>query len=227
MRNNRLIILSALKSELKFILENLSNVKKEDSFHFGTFEGINVIAAKSGLGKVRSAAFTQYCIDKFNDLELIVNFGCCGQINENFLLGDTVFCEKTVEYDFISLRNFVPFFEIECEFEKKFLKDFGFKTGILLTGTQNIDSKDKKIFLKEKFNGSIGDWEGSAIAQISLLNKKRVMIFKCVTDRGDENLLKDFKENFETAMKQSSYLVLKFLSFLNRKGCLFQTIHNR
>jgi len=221
MAEKNILILCALKSELKHVLNNLSIKKKEENFYFANFEGINIIAAKSGLGKIRSAAFTQYCIDKTENLQLIVNFGSCGAIDENIDLGDMIFCNKTVEYDFISLRNFFPCFHIQNDFPDEFLHDFKFKKGTLLTATRNVDSKEKKNFLNEKFRGTVADWEGAAIAQIAILNKKRTMIFKCVTDRGDENILTDFNNVFDKVMNDSSKKMLRFLSFLNQRGYLF------
>jgi adenosylhomocysteine nucleosidase len=219
---NNVLILCALRTELNFVLSHLSNVKKTDKFYYAKYNGINIITAKSGFGKIRSAAFTQYAIDNIDNLDLIVNFGCCGLVDDNLDIGDIVLCYKTIEYDFHTLRDFIPEVNIEYNIDESIIERFNLKKGILLTATQNVDSKDKKISLHKKFNGTVADWEGAAVAQIAKLNNKNVMILKCVTDRGDENLLNDFKEQFDTVMEKASSLLLELLDALNQQGYLCQ-----
>ncbi len=220
LNKNKIIILTALKSELHFLLENLSNIKKEKYFYFATYKNLNIIAAKCGLGKIKSAAFTQHCIDKFQQRKIIINFGSCGQIDELVSIGDLIYCNKTIEYDFFTLRDFLPTVKINNNIDKSYFQKFGIKQGTLLTATQNVDSTEKKNMLKTKYKGTVGDWEGAAIAQICDLNRVKVMLFKSVTDKGDENIVNDFKLSFENVMKKNSLILLDFLYFINKQGCL-------
>jgi len=219
----RILILCALKVELQFLQANFSELKKEGKypfqFFFSKYKNLDIISAKCGLGKIRSASFTQYAIDHY-DFDLIVNFGSCGQIDKNVKIGDLIFCTETIEYDFHTVRDFIPRFKVEHNIPDYIFKKFNIKKGILLTATQNVDSKEKKSFLKDKFNGTVGDWEGTAIAQVANLNKKKFFIFKTVTDRGEENLIEDYKNCFNEVMEKNSKILLDFLSFLNLQGYL-------
>ncbi len=219
----KILILCALNQELKILNSNFENIKTIGEYPYKFFQtnykDIDIITAKCGLGKIRSAGFTQYCIDNLN-FDLLINFGSCGQVDENVSPGDIVFCEKIIEYDFYTLRDFVPEFSVHHNIPDNIFKDFQIKKGILLTATQNVDSVEKKIFLKKKYNGTVADWEGAAVAQICSLNKKRFFIFKVITDRGDENLLEDYKKFFDKIINEKSKKFLDFLSFLNLQGYL-------
>ncbi len=221
----KILILCALKIELQLLQSNFSEIKSKGEypfqFLFSHYKGIDIIFAKCGLGKVRSASFTQYAIDNL-DFDLLINFGSCGQIDENVKIGDLIFVEETIEYDFHTVRDFIPRFKVSHLIPSDCFEKFNIKKGILLTATQNVDSTKKKKFLKEKFNGTVGDWEGSAIAQVCTINKKKFYIFKSITDRGDENLLEDYKNSFENVIQTNSKIMLDFLVYLNQKGYLLK-----
>ena len=214
MDKEKILILCALNEELK-ILNSCLNVKSivgeyPFKFYHGKFKNLELITAKCGLGKVRTASFTQYCIDNF-DFDFLINFGSCGKIDDSLKIGDLIFCTKAIEYDFISLRNFVPEFDCEFEVPDNILEKYRIKKGILLTATQNVDSLEKKLFLKKKYNGDIADWEGSAFAQVCKINKKKFLIFKTVTDEGNENLLDDYRKYFKESIYNSSIKLLNVL----------------
>ena len=219
----KILILCALKVELQFLQANFSKIIEKGEypfkFFFSDYKNLKIISAKCGLGKIRSASFTQYAIDNL-DFDLIVNFGSCGQIDENVTIGDLIFCTETIEYDFYTVRDFIPRFKVNHNIPEEYFDKFCIKKGILLTATQNIDSKAKKQYLKNTFNGTVGDWEGAAISQVSTLNKKKFFIFKTITDRGEENLIDDYKKSFEEVLEKNSKKMLDFLSFLSQKECL-------
>ena len=60
---------------------NLLNLKKEDNndIYVGIFCNKEIILSKSGIGKVNSAANTQYIIDKYMP-NYIINTGCAGSL---------------------------------------------------------------------------------------------------------------------------------------------------
>ena len=215
-----ILIVCALKSEVEFI-KNKCEIKEEfgySPFHFYNCSynnSLNFFLAKCGLGKVRSASFTQYAIDKFNGLELIVNFGSAGAIAKDVSIGDFFLCIKTIEHDFETLRKFKPEFNLKEEIDENILEKFNIKKGILVSGTQNIDSKKKKSYFSNEYNATIGDWEGSSIMQVAHINNKKCFIFKTVTDFGNENLLEDFKKYSKNALDKNSLNLLNFLSFYN------------
>ena len=212
-----ILIICALKSELEFI-KNKCEITEEfgyPPFHFYNccYDSLNFILAKCGLGKVRSASFTQYAIDKFDNLKLIVNFGSSGAIAENVNIGDFFICTKIIEHDFETLKKFKPEFNIKEEIDDYILDKFKIKKGILVSGTQNVDSEEKKSYLSNKYNATIGDWEGSSIIQVAHINNKKCLIFKTVTDFGNENLLEDFKKYNKDVLDKNSLNLLNFLSF--------------
>jgi len=211
----KIIVLCALNEELKILNSNLEILKTEGEypfkFYYGKYKNLEVITAKCGLGKIRSASFTQFCIDNFK-FDLIVNFGSCGCINDELKIGDLIYCVKTIEYDFLTLRNFFPEFECNFKISDELLEKYNIKKGILLTATQNVDSVEKKRVLREKFSGDIADWEGASISQVCTINKKQFLIFKTVTDRGDENILNDYKKNFKFFLNKNSSILLSLLS---------------
>ena len=218
-----ILVVSALNTEVDYIKKHCilkeSFGKKPFTFFKCSFNNVDFLVAKSGLGKVRSASFVQYAIDNINDVELVVNFGSAGAVSEEAKIGDTYFCIKAVEYDFFTTRNFKPEFEIELKDDiKNILKKLDIKIGVVVSATQNVDSIEKKKMLFNKYGATVGDWEASAIVQVCKLNKVNSYIFKAVTDLGNENILNDYKINYKSVLENSGLKVLKFIEMLKKKS---------
>jgi nucleoside phosphorylase len=211
-----ILIISALNVEVNFIKKhcNVSKIIGEKPFEYFkcNFKNLEFFVAKSGLGKIRTASFLQYSIDNFKEIALIINFGSAGAVSDDAEVGDLYFCTKAIEYDFYTTRDFKPQFEVEVPIPcNNILQKLNIKKGIIISGTQNIDSKNKKENLLKKYNASIGDWEASAVMQVSALNKKKCFVFKAVTDKGDENIFNDYKKNYQKVLGDSSLKVLQFI----------------
>ncbi|GEM_PF-5736527 len=216
------LIVSALKSELQFILNHCEQeeVIGQAPFSFTKckFNNFRFILGKCGLGKVRPASFIQYSICKFDKLNIIVNFGSAGLLDKDGKIGDIYLCTKTVEHDFYTTRKFIPQFESNVDIASDLLEKFNIKKGVLVSGTQNVDSQDKRNYLIKQYNASLADWEGSSIMQVAKLNNVKCIVLKSITDYGNENILSDFEKYHKDVLDKNSLKLLKFLEELS--NCL-------
>jgi len=211
-----IIITAPLKTELEILNKNLKIIDhymfKHFYLYFGVYENLRIITLKSGLGKVRTAATLQFLIDNFEQINIFVNFGSCGKIDENLQIGDLIFCYKAIEYDFYTTRNFIPTFKVDFSIKDDLLDKYNIKKGIVLTATQNVDSDEKRKRLFNQFKGSVGDWEASAFLQVANLNNKKGLIFKTITDNGGNNIIEEFQQNYKQVLLNSSKKMLDFLT---------------
>ena len=96
-------IIVAEEKELLAVKEVMNNIKEkniyEKTFYIGNIEEKQVVLVKSNVGKVNSARVTQILIDNF-DIELVINVGTAGSVDNNLEIGDVVVATELVQYDF-------------------------------------------------------------------------------------------------------------------------------
>ena len=86
----KIAVIGAMDVEVENLKTTL-NLKKEDNndIYVGIFCNKEIILSKSGIGKVNSAANTQYIIDKYMP-NYIINTGCAGSLTDKLKVMDTV-----------------------------------------------------------------------------------------------------------------------------------------
>ena len=82
----KIAVIGAMDVEVENLKTTL-NLKKEDNndIYVGNFCNKEIILSKSGIGKVNSAANTQYIIDKYMP-NYIINTGCAGSLTDKLKL---------------------------------------------------------------------------------------------------------------------------------------------
>jgi len=139
----------------------------------------------SGWGKTRSAAATQYLIDKYSPA-LLINAGTCGGLEGLVNVGEILLAESTVMYDILE-RMSDP--EEAIDFYRATLnlswlpKELPENTRPARIGSadQDIDYQNFSL-LRDKFGVSAADWESAPIAWVAQANSVNCLILRGVSD---------------------------------------------
>ncbi len=149
--------------------------------------GEEIIVFHGGWGKVHAAASAEYVIEKWRP-DLIINFGTCGGFKGQVNQYDTVLVKKAIVYDFISLigppdegiKKFTS--DIDLDWIKK--PPTPVKIVSILSGDRDLIPEDIPR-LREKFGGSVCDYESAPTAWVCARNKTKVLILRGVSDLVD------------------------------------------
>lgn len=228
-------IICAMDEEIKEVVSLLKNINKEKSgafeFIVGDINNNKCVIVKCGVGKVHAAMCTQALILKYNP-KFILNIGVAGSVDRNVRIGDIVVATGVIQHDFdisafpnrkkgeISGINLV---EIKCTNwivnkltlcgEK--ISRFKVHNGIVLTGDQFINSKDKLSELNKEFGGIACEMEAGSIAQTCFVNNVDFGIIRAISDNADNESTINFNHFIESSSKNTANLLVNFMSIKN------------
>ena len=211
-------VIGAMDTEIKMLVENLENVVESKEvflkFYEGNFGKTPVVIVKSGVGKVNAGICTQTLITKFGCTH-IINTGVAGGIAKELAVMDTVVSTDAIFHDVnavgfgynmceipgLGTTNFPASLEMLEIAEKAFatLKEENKVKGKLVkgrvaTGDVFVDTRAKKMAIKEICNPTCCDMEGAAIGQVAYLYKIPYIIIRSISDLAentDEVYLED------------------------------------
>ena len=91
------------------------------------------------------------------------------------------------------------------------------RTGIILTGDIFVASEWKKKQLRKRFNGSVVEMEGAAVAQVCYQNHVPHIVIRSASDSGNKDVAKDFHQFYKVAAQNSAKQVIKMIELLKKK----------
>lgn len=215
-------------SDLKNMVEIAEIIESTKiKFYVGKFDSDKkIILVKSGIGKVNMASCAQCLIDKFN-VDVLINIGVCGAINDELKVGDLVVAKDLVQYDFDLSAfkhpiGFIPdvekkFFESDkkilelaetfcSEQEKNMYNENNIYFGRIASGDRFIcDPKDKE-FIKKNFDADCVEMEGAAAAQVAFLNNIPFAVIRVISDGANSNAVESYNQSVDLVTK--NYLKL-------------------
>lgn len=207
-------IIGAMEEEVsklkKAMTEAVEKEKAGMKFLSGKLYGKDVVVVRSGIGKVNAAICTQILIDEYK-IDRVINTGVAGAINEDLDVGDIVISSDALYHDFdvtgfgyevgIIPRMKISTFKADeelalkaktlCEMVNKDIKCF---VGRVVSGDQFISTKEKKVWIKDKFNGYCTEMEGCGIAHTAYLNNIPFVIIRAISDKADGSATVDYSE---------------------------------
>lgn len=207
-------IIGAMEEEVsklkKAMTEAVEKEKAGMKFLSGKLYGKDVVVVRSGIGKVNAAICTQILIDEYK-IDRVINTGVAGAINEDLDVGDIVISSDALYHDFdvtgfgyevgIIPRMKISIFKADeelalkakslCEMVNKDIKCF---VGRVVSGDQFISTKEKKVWIKDKFNGYCTEMEGCGIAHTAYLNNIPFVIIRAISDKADGSATVDYSE---------------------------------
>lgn len=225
-------IIGAMEEELKVLKENLKNVttweKGEHLFFSGTYGRHEVIAVRSGIGKVMSAVTSAIMIQEYG-VNAVINTGSAGGIGEGLQVGDVVIADRTCYHD-VDVTGFgyeygqLPGMPLYYE-ASRYLVDQGMmaakknnlsvKKGLIVTGDSFVNDDEKIKEILEHFPDALAcEMEGAAIAQACMQFNVPYLVVRAMSDTADHKASESFDEFILHAGKKSAEMVLTLLKDL-------------
>ena len=206
--------------EVKNIMKNIKEKQiYEKVFYIGNIEGKEVVVVKSNVGKVNSARICQIMIDKF-DIELIINVGSAGSVNNKLNIGDVVVATKLVQYDFDTTLFGRKLGEIENIGESikvdenllKLIDDKKVYKGIIASGDKFIHMLEEKEKIRDTFDALCVEMEGASIAQVCYLDNIPFLIIRSITDKLDGSSKIEFEEFLASSSRKAASILKEFIN---------------
>lgn len=195
---------------------------------------IKLIIIKSGFGKLNAVSASTFLLERYK-IDIIINFGACGSLSkknkdikpEEIQLGDFVLPSIIYESSYIAFKEnknsensgnfnekktFIGLNKIESLIHKEIIQKYYFVKEVkAFSSDMDIDSSEKRNFIKKFFKADICDWESFAIRKTAHLWKIPSIIFRVVSDFADESFLEDYKRNLNTILNKGAKFLINEL----------------
>lgn len=209
-------IVCASDTELNPFIEQIENRKIIEKamlkFHVGTIKQKDVVAVYSGVCKVNASIATQLLIDIFQ-VDVIINAGVAGGMDEDVKLFDTVVAERTAYHDVEEdiLTEFHPWLpSIYFQTDERLIQEakeysrtskLPILFGTIVTGEAFIEGKAREE-INKKFAPLAVDMETASVAHVCYVNRIPFLSIRTITD----TVTKEGIENFEKNCEKASYI---------------------
>lgn len=204
--------------EVKNIMDSIKEKEiYEKIFYIGNIDNIKVVLVKSNVGKVNSSRICQVLIDNF-DIELIINVGTAGSVDNRLNIGDIVVANELVQYDF----DVTPFGRKLGEIENigesikvhenllNLFSDNVYK-GVIASGDKFITDIKEKEKIRNNFKALCIDMESASIAQVCFLDKIPFIIIRSITDKLDGSSKIEFETFLSMSSKNAANILKEFI----------------
>lgn len=227
----RIGIIGAMDEEvegLKALMEDSVITQKASmDFYAGTLEGKNVVIVRSGIGKVNAAVCTQILADDFG-VEVVINTGIAGSLNNDINIGDIVISTDLIHHDMDAVAFGYPKGQIPQMDKFSFQSDSALRSlavkacrevnpdiqvfeGRIASGDQFVADQSVKDFIVSEFGAYAVEMEGAAIAQAASLNKIPFLVIRAISDKADGSAHVDYPAFEKLAIEHSMKLTRKIL----------------
>lgn len=223
-------IIGAMQMEIENLKPSIKNPVLETisgaTFIKGQIDGIDVVAAVSGIGKVFAAVCTEIMVLHFG-VDHIINIGVAGTLVKDLKVLDVAVAESAVQHDMntsalgdpvglISGINVVNFesdkklTQIVCDVLKD--KGINYQTGVIASGDMFVDTDKQRDRIRQTFNAIACEMEGGSIAHVCYINNVPFTLIRSISD-GDGSAM-DYNTFAGKAAEQSISIVLDVIKRL-------------
>lgn len=228
-------IIGAMDVETQLLINKLQNYENlmiaGKQFYVGTLCNQKVVIARCGIGKVNAAMITQILISEF-EVDLILNTGVAGALDDGINVKDVVVATDLVYHDFDTtyfqgdILGQVPgldtfSFPADKEVVERLLKSAKsvldkecVHTGRIVSGDQFVADFKKKGTIKIYFGAVAVEMESAAVAHVCYLNKVPFGIIRCISDNANKSADIDFNQFVQDASMIGANIVMNFLENL-------------
>lgn len=195
-------------------------------FYRGVLSGRDVVVTTSGMGKVRAAARTQYCIDHFGVTKLIF-VGVAGALNPQLDVGDIVVSQRVIQHDFnitgsskAEERGAYWYYgdpeliQAAARAGQRLGLSDKLHLGKILTGDQIISEQARKEELQQVFAGDCVEMEGAAVAMVCWMNEIPFIVLRGISDLANEQMFEEHFRSLPKVIEQSALLVMEMVADL-------------
>ncbi len=226
-------IIGAMKSEVDALKQELEGKKSEIvsgcEFVSGRLCGEDVVISQCGIGKVFAAVAAQTMILRYG-ADRIINTGVAGTLSDEIGVLDFAVSDAVVQHDMDTtaigdapgLISGINVVEIKADnalakAAEGIIREQGSKSlcGVIASGDQFINSKEKKNFIKKQFGAIACEMEGAAIGQVCYLSGVPFVIIRCISDNASGEAELEYPRLVALAAVKSQKIVK---SLLQHKG---------
>ncbi len=207
-------IIAAMQKELDLLLpmiEHHGTVSANDyTFHTGSIGGREIVAVKSGIGKVNAAVATLTLIDTFHP-SLVINTGVAGGTGAASILDvvipsriayHDVWCGPGTEWG--EAAGCPAYFE--CPLPASLVDELGARNGLLASGDIFVSRPEEVRHILGLYPDAVAvDMESAAIAQVCHIKNVPFVCIRVISDTtgGEDNIAQ--YENFWSDAPQSTF----------------------
>jgi adenosylhomocysteine nucleosidase len=202
-------------------------------FYVGSLDGVRVVVARSGVGKVFAALCAQTMILKFN-VSHVINTGVAGSLSPKLHVGDVAISSCCVQHDmdtsplgdpvgFLSGISVVQL-PADAAMAQKVedicrAMDLNYEVGPIATGDQFVSRMEQRLKIRSTFGAIATEMEGGAIAQVCYVNKVPFLVLRVMSDEASGEAPSDFGAFAQKAAITSTTLteaLVKTFPFANQ-----------
>ncbi|MDO5100426.1 MAG: 5'-methylthioadenosine/adenosylhomocysteine nucleosidase [Eubacteriales bacterium] len=206
----KLGIIGAMQIEVEALIGQMTQqrcvTKAGMDFYEGELQGCPVVVVQSGIGKVNAAICAQLLIDLFS-VELLINTGIAGALDDRLRIGDIVLAREAMYHDMqvpnypvgqvpgLSIHRFQADEQLLTVVEavsREVLNDIHVYRGRVVSGDQFICEPQKKQWLRDEVGGTCAEMEGAAIAHVAWKNGIGFLIIRAISDQADDQAHIDY-----------------------------------
>ena len=230
-------IISAIPEEytkLEWDSEPRTEIIVNKIFKFGKIDGIDVIAAESGIGKVNAAVTTGLLLGHFG-CDSIAFSGCAGGLNPKQSCGDILIADSLVQHDYGAIVNGELISSIPGSFPAldKTDDDIAYvmperlknaitnvvgddvSFGRILTGDTYLACANTRKMFHKQFEADAIEMEGGAIAQVCCSWHVPFVIVRVLSDLAGAESHYQFEEFIEDSSIKAARTVKTILPILD------------
>ena len=226
----KLGIIGAMDIEVARICERMeiTDTFSEAGIRFtqGTLEGLDVVVARCGVGKVSAAACAQLLVSRFAVTHL-VNTGIAGAISPKLEIGDVVIADYCAYFD-ANVHHYayepgqIPGMPAVFMCDPNLIIELGASlvcvdfdgadyNGPIVTGDSFICTDEERERILERFHPLCCDMEGAAIGQVAHMNGIPFAVLRTISDKADGTTSEDIDER---AANLAADIICEFVSGL-------------
>ncbi len=219
-------IIGALRIEVENLKAKMTDASTEVvssiPFTTGRLNGVPVVVAVSGVGKVFAAVCAQIMILKYG-VGKIINIGVAGTVDESLNVGDLVISSQVCQHDMdtsavgdpkgmVSGVNLVYFpadkalGELAVEAARE--NGIPYKTGVIASGDQFVADKPKGLSIRREFDASAVEMEAGSIGQVCYINNIPFLSLRVISDDASEEAHVSYADFLKWAAARTVGIVL-------------------
>ncbi|MBQ9837902.1 MAG: 5'-methylthioadenosine/adenosylhomocysteine nucleosidase [Oscillospiraceae bacterium] len=206
----KLGIIGAMDVEIATLKEAMTEKQERRyagmDFCEGVLQGMPVVVARCGVGKVHGALCVQVLRDLFQ-VTHVVNTGIAGSLSAQLDIGDLVISRDAMYHDFDCVGFGYPMGKVPG-LPVTFAADEGMlalaleaaqqvhpghvQAGRVASGDQFVCDRTKKEQIIAVTGGLCTEMEGAAIAQAAVVNELPFVIIRAISDKADDSAEMDY-----------------------------------
>lgn len=221
-------VIGAMQMEMDNLKESMTDAHIESvsgvNFMIGQVNGVEVVAAVSGIGKVFAAICTEAMIIKYQP-DMIINIGVGGSLTKDLGVLDVAVATQVCQHDMdtspigdpVGLLSginqiFLPadakMVGLLCDVIEK--RKINCLKGTIASGDQFIARDEQRKFIRSHFEAIAAEMEGASIGHVCYMNQVPFAILRSISD--SEGGAMDYQTFAEQAAVQSIEIVKDFLA---------------